>query len=172
MTRFDNGSRPHAVESELYYLQVPAGARPVAHAVEFLTAAEFLEDEASCRAVWDLLNCHFKTRSKFLAIWPSVRHVAAHYRDGELVGFLLVSAPVNWQVDYVVVRPEYRGQGIAESLVNATVNQAAARKVPYVMLTSREGLRPLYETACGFNVVASKPTAKAASAPALCATAS
>ena len=64
-------------------------------------------------------------------------------------------------------RPEYRGQGIAESLVNATVNQALTRKVPYVMLTSREGLRPLYETACGFTVVASKLTPKAAIAPAL-----
>ncbi|HEY1378981.1 MAG TPA: GNAT family N-acetyltransferase [Gemmataceae bacterium] len=172
MTRFDNGHRHPAAEGELYYLHVPAGGRPVAHAVEFLTAAEFLEDEASCRAVWDLLNCHFKTRSKFLAIWPSVRYVAAHYRDGELLGFLLVSSPVNWQVDYVVVRPEYRGQGIAESLVNATVNQAAARKVPYVMLTSREGLRPLYETACGFTVVASKPTSKPTPAAALCGAAS
>ena len=42
--------------------------------------------------------------------------------------------------------------------------------MPYVMLTSREGLRPLYESACGFTVVASKPTLK--TAPALCGAAS
>ena len=71
---------------------------------------------------------------------------------------------MNWQIDYVVVRAEFRGQGIAEALVNATVNEALERKVPYVMLTSREGLRPLYESACGFTVVATKgdgPVAKA-----------
>jgi ribosomal protein S18 acetylase RimI-like enzyme len=172
MTRFDAGARPHAAEGELYYLHTPTAPRPVDQAVEFLTAAEFLEDETTCRGVWDMITTHFKTRSKFLAIWPSVRYVATHHRDGELVGFLLVSAPVNWQIDYVVVRPEFRGQGIAEALVNATVNQALARTVPYVMLTSREGLRPLYESACGFTVVATKPTPKSAAVPALCGTAS
>lgn len=172
MTRFDAGSRPHAAEGELYYMQIPTAPRPVGHAVEFLSAAEFFEDEPTCRDLWDIISAQFKTRSKFLAIWPSVRFVATHHRDGELAGFLLVSAPVNWQIDYVVVRPEYRGQGIAESLVNATVNQALARKAPYVMLTSREGLRPLYESACGFSVVATKPSPKAAAVPALCGTAS
>jgi ribosomal protein S18 acetylase RimI-like enzyme len=157
MTGFDAGIRPHGAEGELYYLHTPTSSRPVDHAVEFLTAAEFLDDESTCRGV---------------AIWPSVRYVATHHRNGELVGFLLVSAPVNWQIDYVVVRPEFRGQGIAEALVNATVNQALARMVPYVMLTSREGLRPLYESACGFTVVANKPTPKAAAEPALCGAAS
>jgi ribosomal protein S18 acetylase RimI-like enzyme len=171
MIRFDAGSRPTAAEGELYYLQVPADLRPVAHPVEFMTASEFLEDEPTCRAAWDIITTHFKTRSKFLAIWASVRYVATYHRDGELMGFLLVSAPVNWQIDYVVVRPEARGQGIAEALVNATVNQALARKAPYVMLTSREGLRPLYEGACGFSVVASKP-APAPAVPALCRSAS
>jgi ribosomal protein S18 acetylase RimI-like enzyme len=156
MTGFDVGIRPHAAEGELYYLHTPSALRPVDHAIEFLTGAEFLEDEATCRGVWDTISSQFKTRSKFLAIWPSVRYVATHHRQGELAGFLLVSAPVNWQVDYVVVRPEYRGQGIAAALVNATINEALARKVPYVMLTSREGLRPLYESACGFTVVAQK----------------
>jgi ribosomal protein S18 acetylase RimI-like enzyme len=172
MTGYDTGLRPHAAEGELYYLLTPTAARSVDHAIEFLTAAEFLEDETACRDVWDSITTHFKTRSKFLAIWPSVRYVAVHHRDGEVVGFLLVSAPVNWQIDYVVVRPEYRGRGIAEALVNATVNQALVRKVPYVMLTSREGLRPLYESACGFTVVAAKPMPKAAAEPALCGTAS
>jgi ribosomal protein S18 acetylase RimI-like enzyme len=170
MPQLENARRVSAAEGELYYLQVPIGPRPVNHAVEFLTVAELLEDEPTCRAIWEMLSTQFKTRSKFLSIWPSVRYVAVHYRDGEVAGFLLVSAPVNWQVDYVVVRPEYRGEGIALSLVNATVNQALTRKVPYVMLTSREGLRPLYETACGFTVVARKPTAKPAAA--LCHTAS
>jgi GNAT superfamily N-acetyltransferase len=171
MPQLETARRVVPAEGELYYVQVPVAPRTVNHAVEFLSVTELLEDEPSCRAIWEILSAQFKTRSKFLSIWPSVRYVAVHYRDGEVAGFLLVSAPVNWQVDYVVVRPEYRGEGIALSLVNATVNQALTRKVPYVMLTSREGLRPLYETACGFSVVASKPTAKPA-APALCHTAS
>jgi GNAT superfamily N-acetyltransferase len=172
MKQLENGRRSTGTEGELYYIHVPAGPRPVAHAVEFLTVTELLQDEPTCRAIWEMLSAQFKTRSKFLAIWPSVRYVAVHYRDGEVAGFLLVSAPVNWQIDYVVVRPEFRGEGIALSLVNATVNQALTRKVPYAMLTSREGLRPLYETACGFVVVASKPAAKPAAAPVLCNTAS
>jgi ribosomal protein S18 acetylase RimI-like enzyme len=60
---------------------------------------------------------------------------------------------INWQIDYVVVRPEARRRGIAAALVNAAVNRALELKVPYVMLTSREGLRPLYEGECGFRVV-------------------
>jgi ribosomal protein S18 acetylase RimI-like enzyme len=172
MTQIENGRRSPAAEGELYYLHVPANPRPVAHAVEFHTTAELLEDESSCRVIWEMLTSHFKTRSKFLAIWPSVRYVAVHYRHGELAGFLLVSAPVNWQIDYVVVRSEYRGEGIAVSLVNATVNQALTRNVPYVMLTSREGLRPLYETACGFTVVAAKPSPNATVSAARCGTAS
>jgi GNAT superfamily N-acetyltransferase len=158
MAKTNGISRP-AAEGELYYLQIPDGRRPVGHEVEFLSAAEFLEDEPACKALWELMSSQFKTRSKFLSIWPSARYVATHRRDGEVVGLLLVSAPVNWQVDYVVVRPDWRGKGIAEALVHETLNQAAARKVPYVMLTSREGLRPLYEGACGFTVVAEKPTA-------------
>jgi ribosomal protein S18 acetylase RimI-like enzyme len=163
MVKFSGNPRP--AEGELYYLQVPGEPRPVSQPVEFLSAADLLDDEPACKAVWDMITSQFKTRSKFLAIWPSVRHVALHRREGEVVGFLLVSAPVNWQVDYVVVRPECRGRGIAEALVAETLNQAAARHVPYVMLTSREGLRPLYEGACGFTVVGEKPVA----APALCA---
>jgi GNAT superfamily N-acetyltransferase len=170
MTPMTTNLRPHT-EGELYYLHVPAGPRPVGLPVEFLTAAEFLEDEPACKGLWELISSQFKTRSKFLAIWSSVRYVAVHRRDDEVVGLLLVSAPVNWQVDYVVVHPEWRGRGIAEALVNETVNQARARNVPYVMLTSREGLRPLYEGACGFTVVGARPT-KAVNAPALCGAAS
>jgi ribosomal protein S18 acetylase RimI-like enzyme len=155
MANVENGPRPQT-ESEFYYQQVPAGPRPVGLPVEFLTATEFLEDEPACKALWELISTQFKTRSKFLAIWASVRYVAIHRRNGKVVGLLLVSAPVNWQIDYVVVDPDWRGRGIAEALVNQTVNQARARNVPYVMLTSREGLRPLYEGACGFTVVGQK----------------
>ena len=168
MARFASNPRPQPPEGELYYLHVPTSPRPVQQPVEFMTISEFLEDEPTCRAAWEIITMQFKTRSKFLAIWPSVRYVATHHCAGELLGFLLVSAPVNWQIDYVVVRPDGRGQGIARALVNATVNQALIRKVPYVMLTSREGLRPLYESACGFNVVASKPLLKSVDTPALC----
>ena len=164
----DRSPRPRAPEGELYYLHVPSRRRPVGRPVEFLTAAEFLEDEAACKALWELLSTNFKTRSKFLAIWPCVRYVAVHRQAGELVGALLVSAPVNWQVDYVVVRSDCRGRGIAEALVAETVNQALAHQVPYLMLTSREGLRPLYERACGFTVVGDNSPAGSRAAPELC----
>jgi ribosomal protein S18 acetylase RimI-like enzyme len=142
-----------SAEPELYYFHTPAGRRPVTVPVEFLPVQEFLADEPACRALWDLLVSQFRTRSKFLAIWPNVRYVALH-RNGVGVadGFLLVTSPVNWQIDYVVVHPDSRGQGIAQALVVETLNRAHALKVPYVMLTSRASLRPMYE-ACGFTVV-------------------
>jgi GNAT superfamily N-acetyltransferase len=167
MAASSNGARPAARQGELYYLHVPAVPRPVRQRVEFLTTAEFLEDEAACKALWRLLDEQFRTRSKFLAIWPCVRFVAVHRRGGELAGALLVSALVNWQLDYVVVRPDCRGQGVAAALVGEALNQALARQVPYVMLTSHPGLRPLYEAACGFTVVGGRGQAGETPAPAL-----
>lgn len=142
-----------AAEPELHYLNKPTQAVPLPVRVEFMTVQEFLADEPACAMLWELLDTQFRTRSKFLAIWSAVRFVCVH-RDpeGVLDGALLVSAPVNWQVDYVVVRPDSRGQGIASKLVKATVGQAYLHRAPYVMLTSKESLRPLYE-ACGFRVV-------------------
>ena len=143
-----------STESDLHYLCAPTGPRPAGRAVEFLAAADFLADEPACRALWDLIATQFRTRSKFLAVWPGVRYVAAH-RDagGAADGFLLVNAPVNWQIDYVVVRPDRRGNGVAGALGAATLDAAYRRAVPYVMLTSRPGLRRFYE-GCGFTVVA------------------
>jgi len=110
----------------------------------------FLADEPACKQFWELISTQFHTRSKFLAIWPGVRFVCVHRaEDGSVDGFLLVNAPVNWQIDYVVVRPDARGQGIAQSLITETLNQAHSRGVPYVMLTSNPVLRPMYES-CGF----------------------
>ncbi len=150
-------ARPATPEGDLYFLHVPTAPRPVSRPVDFLPVVQVLEEEDTCKVMWELLHANFKTRSKFLAIWPSVRYVARIGRGRDLAGFLLVSAPVNWQIDYVVVHPDRRGEGIAAALVNETVNQALARKVPYVMLTSREGLRSLYEGACGFTAVGSRP---------------
>jgi ribosomal protein S18 acetylase RimI-like enzyme len=142
-----------SVEQELYYFQRPVEPRPASPDVEVLPVQEFLQDELACRALWDLLGSQFRTRGKFLSIWPGVRFVAL-YRTGEAVdGLLLISAMMNWQIDYVVVRPEARGRGIAAALVNTAVNRAFELRVPYVMLTSRESLRPLYEGQCGFRVV-------------------
>lgn len=140
-------------EPELHYYCAPEGDLSVDLPVEFLGVQEFLADEPACRALWDLIGTSFRTRSKFLTIWTGVRYVALHRGPGGSVdGLLLVTAPINWQIDYVVVRPEARGRGVAGDLVRATLNEAHVRKVPYVMLTSREGLRPLYE-GCGFTVV-------------------
>jgi len=140
-------------EAELHYYCRPTRTHDVAAPVEFLALAEFLADEPSCKVFWDLVSTQFKTRSKFLAVWSGVRHVAVHRNSTGLGdGFLLVNAPLNWQIDYVVVHPNARGQGIASALVRATVNQAHLLRVPYVMLTSKESVRQLYE-ACGFEVI-------------------
>jgi GNAT superfamily N-acetyltransferase len=137
-------------EHELHYYCKPTVLRPVAHAIEFLTAQEFVADEPACKRLWELIGTQFRTRGKFLAVWPGVRYLAIHRAaDGSLDGFLLINAPINWQIDYVVVAAESRGRGIASALVTEAANQALLRGVPYVMLTSKESLRPLYE-ACGF----------------------
>ena len=144
---------------ELYYYHVPRNERPVGHRVEFLPVQSFVADEPSCKALWDLLSTQFRTRGKFLAIWSGVRFVAVHRdTDGEADGFLLVNAPVNWQIDYVVVRTDRRGLGIAGALVGETLNEAFRRGVPFVSLTSREELRPFYEM-CGFTPVENFPAA-------------
>jgi ribosomal protein S18 acetylase RimI-like enzyme len=142
-------------EPDLFYLYRPKEPRTATLPVTFLSITEFLRDEPACKLIWELISTQFRTRSKFLAIWPGVRFVALH-RDGEdsVDGFLLVSSPVNWQIDYVVVRPDARGQGIAAALVVETLNQAFLHYVPHVMLMSKPSLRTLYES-CGFTVVGS-----------------
>lgn len=144
-------------ESELHYIHRPAGLRPVARVIDFLTTQEFVADEPACKRLWELVGAQFRTRGKFLAVWAGVRFVAVHRDvDGRADGFLLVNAPVTWQIDYVVVGPEAHGRGIASALVTETTNQAFLRGVPYIMLTSKESLRPLYE-GCGFTSVCESP---------------
>lgn len=146
-------------EPQLHYFCKPTDALPLSNVpVDFLSIQEFLADEPACKVLWELVSEQFRTRGKFLAIWSGVRYIALHRDDtGSVDGFLLVTTPVNWQVDYVVVRPESRGKGIASALVKATVRQAYMHKVPYVMLTSNESLRSLYES-CGFCVIATPIT--------------
>ena len=139
-------------ESELFYVYRPTGRRTPALPVEFLSVGEFLAEEAACRLLWELVSTQFRTRSKFLAVWSGVRFVALHRDEaGNADGFLLVNAPVNWQIDYVVVKKESRGRGVGAALVAETLDQAYQRRVPFVTLTSKPKLRPLYE-ACGFAV--------------------
>jgi GNAT superfamily N-acetyltransferase len=142
-------------EHELNYFAQPTGLELGAKSdCTFLSIAHLLLDEPACKLMWELVDTQFRTRSKFLAIWRTAMWAVIH-RDGELAldGFLLISAPVNWQIDYVVVRPDSRGQGIASRLVGTAMNEAVRQGVPYVMLTSKASLRPLYES-CGFRVVA------------------
>jgi ribosomal protein S18 acetylase RimI-like enzyme len=142
-------------EGTLHYLCQPRQRVSVAVPVEWRTVQEFLADEPACRFLWDMVSTQFRTRSKFLAVWPAVRYVALHRgRNGDVDALLLVSTVINWQVDYVVVHPAARRQGLAAALVRTVLNQAQAAGVPYVMLSSRVGLRPLYEGECGFTVVA------------------
>jgi len=144
-------------DPELVYICFPAEPRPAMMPIEFVPLGEFLNDEPACRQLWELVSTQFRSRGKFLAVWAGVQFVAVHRDDaGEVDGFLLVNSPVNWQIDYVVVRPDARGRGIAGALVAETLDQANRRGVPMVTLTSKPSLRPLYE-ACGFHVVGQKP---------------
>src|SRR5579864_223473 len=106
--REPNGQLAKNKPAEIHYLNTPTRFRQVRHKIEFLQVSQFLEDEATCREIWELLSCQFKTRGKFMAIWPSVRFVALHGRGSGLSGFLFVSTPLNWQIDYVTVRPTRR----------------------------------------------------------------
>ena len=143
-------------DSEYFYICHPTEPRPAALPVEFLSVNEFLADEPACRVLWELISSQFRTRAKFLAVWSGVKFVAIHRDDEGLPdGFLLVNCPVNWQIDYVVVRPDARGRGIAGALVAETLDQAYRRGVPFVTLTSKPALRPLYES-CGFQVVSQR----------------
>jgi ribosomal protein S18 acetylase RimI-like enzyme len=93
----------------------------------------------------------FRTRSKFLAVWLGVRFVALHRSESGIAdGFLLVNAPVNWQIDYVVVSPEARGRGIASALVTEALNQARRRSLRDAHREAR--VRSLY-AGCGFTVL-------------------
>ena len=140
-------------EPELHYFHKPTELRQASRPVEFLGVTDFLADEPACKVFWELISTQFRTRGKFLAVFAGTRFVAVTRDDaGTADGFLLVNAPVNWQIDYVVVRPDRRGHGIGSALVVETLNQAFLRGVPYVMLTSKASLRPLYE-GCGFTVV-------------------
>lgn len=145
-------------DPELHYFYRPNCIRPIPHPVDVVPVQEFLADEPACQAFWELIASQFHTRSKFLAVWPGVRFVAvSRDPDGRADGFLLVTAPVNWQIDYVVVRPDRRGHGIASALIVAALNLAHRQGVPYVMLTGSQSLRSLYE-GCGFSVVAARAT--------------
>lgn len=140
-------------EPEFHYICRPVGASEGVPDIQFVAMSEFLADEPACKVLWQLVATQFNTRSKFLAIWRCASFVAIHRNaEGSLDGFLLVSAPVNWQIDYVVVHPDSRGNGIASKLVRHTVAEAARRAVPYIMLTSKASLRSMYE-GCGFRVV-------------------
>lgn len=140
-------------EPELHYFHKPHEPQAGPKLGEFLPVQDFLADEPACKELWALLSNQFRTRSKFLAIWPCVRYVAVHRdADGNADGFLLVTTPVNWQIDYVVVKAESRGQGIATQLVRTALHHAYLHKAPYVMLTSKESLKPLYAS-CGFVAV-------------------
>jgi GNAT superfamily N-acetyltransferase len=139
--------------AEFHYYCPPPADLPVDGSIALVPVTDFLADEPACKALWHLIETQFRTRSKFLAIWRCVSYVVVHRNQaGDADGFLLVSAPVNWQIDYVVVHPDARGQGIASKLVTQTVRHAAIAKVPYVMLSSKPSLRNLYAT-CGFRVV-------------------
>ena len=82
------------MDAELHYMAKPTEVAMAPSAVEFRLVREFLSDEPACKLFWELVDTQFRTRSKFLAIWPCVSYVAVHRdADGLLDGFLLVSCP-------------------------------------------------------------------------------
>lgn len=144
-------------EATLHYLCQPTAKRPAELPIQFLPVQQFLADEPACKRLWHFAETQFRTRRVFLMIWQAVRYVALHRNaEKEVDGLLLVSEHHTWQIDYVVVDPSVRGQGIAKALVIAALNAAVDRGAPYVTLSSREGLRKLYEGECGFTVVGRK----------------
>ena len=142
-----------AAEPQVHYYCRPVRELPLATPVAVVPVQEFLADEPACKVLWELVASQFNTRGKFLTVWQGVRYLAVH-RDavGSVDGLLLLTTPVNWQIDYVVVAPSARGLGVGTALVVAALNAAFRQGAPYVMLTSKASLRPLYE-ACGFEVV-------------------
>jgi GNAT superfamily N-acetyltransferase len=146
-------------EPQVHYYCRPTEELPLAAPVRVVAVQDFLADEPACKALWDLVATQFNTRSKFLTVWQGVRYVAVHRDEaGAVDGLLLLTTPVNWQIDYVVVAPSARGKGVAKALVVAARNAACRHQAPYIMLTSKESLRPLYE-ACGFEVIRTVPPA-------------
>ena len=105
-----------SAEPELHYFCKPTDVRPVRLPVEFLPVAGVPRRRAGVQAVWDLVatsSAPAASSSRSGRACGSSPSTATP--TGGVDGFLLVNAPVNWQIDYVVVRPERRGQGIASA---------------------------------------------------------
>ena len=137
----------------LHYICIPTDVQTVHLSIDIVPIEELLLDDAACQRLWTMIESQFRTRSKFLAVWRTASFVALHRDDvHDVDGLLLITSAINWQLDYVVVRPDARGQGIAQQLVIAALNRAAVLNIPYVMLSSKESLRGLYER-CGFMAI-------------------
>lgn len=139
-----------------YYIKIPE-KMPVYHRVKFMPIEDLVSDSAKnnrrCQEIFDMLTDCFKTRRKFLELWPHVRYVALIEEKDSVVSFAFASTPLNWQVDYVTTRVDKRGQNMAASVVNEITNQALKRKVPYLMLTSIPELKALYCHDCRYTII-------------------
>lgn len=140
-----------------FYIHVPKDELLVDRQVIFMTVTDLVSDSEDnvrrCQQIFDLVVQNFKTRRKFLELWPHVRYVAFVEEDGQIISCAFASTPMNWQIDYVVTRPDKRGMNLARAVTNTITNEARKRKVPYVMLTSRPELVHLYAHQCTYTIV-------------------
>ena len=138
-------------EPELHYFHKPHEPQSGLKLAEFLPVQDFLADEPACKELWDVAVQPCSTRAA--SSWPSGRACGTSRsiatRTATPTGSCSSPSPVNWQIDYVVVKPDSRGQGIATQLVRTALHHAYLHRTPYVMLTSKESLRPLYAEPAG-----------------------
>ena len=79
-------------------------------------------------------------------------YVAAHIRQGRLVGFARVCGdPYVAQVLDLITHPEYRRRGIATKCMNAVLEHLRPSRYVSVMLTDGSGIEGFYQR-FGFQV--------------------
>ncbi|MCC8070960.1 MAG: GNAT family N-acetyltransferase [Bacteroidales bacterium] len=83
---------------------------------------------------------------------------ARHALDQDLQAMTDETDAEEWYLDTLAVWPEYRGQGIARRLIEATRGRAAESGKPLGLLVDKDNdrARHLYES-CGFKMVGERP---------------
>ncbi len=140
--------------SEIHYIYKPNRYKTTSRHVKAYSIYELLDNESYCRDVLKLINENYRHLHKFLTV---LRHATYIYMMKEeeterVLAFLLVTENLNWQIDYVTVCQERRKKGVAQAMLNTCLNQAYINNIPYVMLSSKEELIPLYESV-GFKQI-------------------
>lgn len=85
------------------------------------------------------------------------QHLLAE-QDGEIVGIGRIHplGDGEWQIRYMAVREDCRGQGVGGEVLSGLLDRARARGVERVVLNAREGAAGFYQKR-GFGVVGEGP---------------